>query len=104
MIANSTTDLYNVVLNASPLYSVIPIAWAISAVSVTEGLIVISYLRSKPPLSQSTMDLMNTAFFIGQIPWTMLMALYATILTIFQDSGAILGSLVAYSTPASGDN
>ena len=65
MIANNTTDLYNVVLNASPVYSVIPIAWAILAVTIIEGLIVISYLRSKPPLSQSIMDLMNTVFSLG---------------------------------------
>ena len=102
MIANSTAG--DVVHNTDPIYSVILIAWTITSVNILECLIIINYLLTKPPLSQTIMDYMNAAFFIGAIPWSILMSLCATLFTVFQDPGEILGSLVAYSMPAFGDN
>ena len=102
MIANSTAG--DIVQNTDPIYSIILIAWLISFVNILECLIIINYLLSKPPLSQTIMDFMNAAFFIGAIPWSILMSLCATLFTVFQDPGEILGSLVAYSTPAFADN
>ena len=72
MMANSTAG--DVVHNTDPIYSVILIAWTISFVNILECLIIINYLSSKPPLSQTIMDFMNAAFFIGNIAWSILMS------------------------------
>ena len=104
MIANVTESFGKVIRYKDPVYSVVPIPWVASAVITLECLLIISYLRSKPPLSQTIMDFMIGAFFVVSIPWSMLMALFANCLMLFQDSGEILGSLVSYVTPAFGDN
>ena len=101
---NITVSLSDIVSYERPAYSVIPIAWAVNFITICQDLIIISYLRSKPTSSKTIMDFMNAAFFIGRIPWSTLMTLHVTLLTLFQDSGEVLGSLVAYSTPAFGDN
>ena len=104
MMPNFTISLSDIVSYESPAYSVITIAWAVNFITICQDLIIISYLRSKPTSSKTIMDFMNAAFFIGRIPWSTLMTLYVTLLALFQDSGEVLGSLVAYSTPAFGDN
>ena len=104
MIANVTESFGKVIRYKDPVYSLVPIPWVASAVITLECFLIISYLRSKPPLSQTIMDFMIGAFFIGSIPWSMLVALFANCLMLFQDSGEILGSLVSYVTPAIGDN
>ena len=71
MIANITDSFGKVIPYTDPVYSLVPIPWAASAVITLECLIIVSYLRSKPPLSQTIMDFMIGAFFIGSIPWSL---------------------------------
>ena len=104
MIDNVTANYCGVIPYADPIYSFIPITWALWVVTILESLIIMGYLRSKPPLSQTIMDFMIGTFCIVAIPWFTLLALYGTLLTLFQDSGEILGSMVACLTPALGDD
>ena len=74
MIDNVTENFGRVIPYADPIYSVIPITWTLWAVTILESLIIIGYLRSKPPLSQTIMDFMIGTFCIVAIPWFTLLA------------------------------
>ena len=104
MTANITADFGKVIAYADPIYPVIPITWTLWLMTILESLTIIGYLRSKPPLSETIMDFMIGAFCIVAIPWSTLVALYGTLLTLFKDSGEVLGSMVACLTPAFGDD
>ena len=77
--------------------------WTVSSVIIYGSALVISYLRSKPPLSHTVMDYANEIFFICYIPSSIFLSIYITLAIVLIDSGEVAAALIGYSVPACGE-
>ena len=90
-------------LKREQFYPVIPLIWILTLLIVFGCFVIISYLRSKPPLSQTVMDYANMITFIYFLPDSVLTALYITLAIQSLDYGEFMASWIGYSIPAFGD-
>ena len=90
-------------LKREQFYPVIPLIWILTLLIVFGCFVIISYLRSKPPLSQTVMDYANMITFIYFLPDSVLTALYITLAIQSLDYGEFMASWIGYSIPAIGD-
>ena len=84
------------------LFAVIPITWISSFVIGFGSALVISYLRSKPPLSQTVMDYAIGIYIIWLVSNSIFVSSYLTLAIVFKDCGEVIASLIGYAVPASG--
>ena len=90
-------------LKREQFYPLIPLIWILLLLIVFGCFVIISYLRSKPPLSQTVMDYANMITFIYFLPQSVLTALYITLAIQSLDYGEFMASWIGYSIPAFGD-
>ena len=84
------------------LFAVIPVTWISSFVIGIGSALVISYLRSKPPLSQTVMDYAIGMLLIWLVSNSIFVSSYLTLAVVFKDCGEVVASLIGYAVPASG--
>ena len=68
------------------------------------SVIVVQYLRSKPPLSQTIMDFANIVLFVSAVPPSVLISAIVTLTSVFSDCGQLAAYVLGYSAPAAGDH
>ena len=72
--------------------------------TILGSVMVIQYLRSKPPLSQTIMDFANKVLFVSTVPPSVLISVIVTLTSIFNDCGELAAYILGYSAPAAGDH
>ena len=92
-----------IALEHDQLYPLIPLVWILTLLITFGCFVIISYLRSKPPLSQTVIDYANMFAFIYFIPDGVITAVYITLAIQALDYGEVIASLIGYSIPAFGD-
>ena len=65
---------------------------------------IIGYLKSKPPLSQTIMDFVNMVCFVSYIPTVLTLSICITIGFIFEDCGHMIASGLALAMPTTSVN
>ena len=97
-------NLTNLDTTPQNLYFLVPLAWTNNVVTILGCLVLIMYLKAKPPLSQTVMDYANTVCFGSAVPFSLLLSIIVTAVSVLDDSGDMFGSVVGYLTPATEDN
>ena len=98
-------DNATVILTFKPeqFYPAIPLVWFLTSLEVFGSSVVISYLRSKPQLLQTVMDYANITVFTYLPIHSVLISIFITLVIQSLDYGEVIGSLIGYAIPASGD-
>ena len=99
LLSNATA----IAFKPEQFYPAIPPTWILGSLEVLGCAVTISYLRSKPPLSQTVMDYANKIFFIFSAVSTVLMSIFITLAVVSSDCGEALASIIGYTGPASMD-
>ena len=84
-------------------YPALPLTWILGSLVMFGCTVIISYIRSKPLLSQTVMDYANLLFFIFNAISTVLMSIFITLAIVTSDCGEALASIIGYTVPASVD-
>ena len=99
LLSNATA----IAFKRQQFYPAIPLTWILGSLEVFGLAVTISYLRSKPPLSQTVMDYAIKIFFIFSAVSTVLMSIFITLAVVSYDCGEVLASIIGYTVPASVD-
>ena len=78
----------------------IPLTWILSLLTIFGSAVIISYLKSKPLLSQSVMDFANKIFFIVSTTHSLLISIFLTFALTSSDLGEGMASGIGYTLPA----
>ena len=97
-------NLTDLELTPRNLYFLVPLAWTNNVVTILSCSVLIMYLKAKPPLSQTVMDYANTVCFGSAVPFSLLLSIIVTVVSVFDNCGEMFGSVVGYLTPATEDN
>ena len=83
--------------------SAIPLTWILTSLTIFGSAVIISYLKSKPLLSQSVMDFAIKIFFIFSTTNSLLTSIFITFAQTSSDLGEVMASIIGYTLPASVD-
>ena len=96
-----TTDIS---ISNNLLIFLIPSAWLMVGLTTVGVLLIVGYLKSKPPLAQTILDNVNAVCFTSITLSSLSFTICVTLKVMFEDSGEVIASILAIAVPSSTTN